>query len=104
MPTKAAIEKQSNGRGGRRAGAGRPKGGLNANRADFIERVRQAAPEMVDVVLSIIRDEQTDASTKLRAIELVWNRAYGRPRTETDEAPMPTTLPGELIEALRTGG
>ena len=85
----------------KRQGAGRPKGSVNANRADFIERVRQAAPEMVDVVLSIIRDEETDANTKLRAIQLVWDRAYGRPRVEVDEAPIPTTLPGELIEALK---
>ena len=56
---------------------------------------------MVEFVVAMIRDEQTDAGTKLRAIELLWNRAYGRPRTETDEAPPVTSLPGELIEALK---
>lgn len=101
MATKAGFDLNQTKRGGKRAGAGRPKGGADLNRRDFLERVRQASPGLVAYVVKLIEDESTDASTKLRAIELLWNRAYGRPRTETDEAPMPTTLPGELIDALR---
>ena len=95
------IEKQSTAKGGKRPGAGRPKGSVNLNKREFLDRVQAAVPEVVNVLLDIVRDDTTDPGTKVRAIDLILNRAWGRPRTETDDAPEPTTLPAELIAALK---
>ena len=95
------LDIHSSGHGGKRAGAGRPKGALNHDKRAFLELVQAAVPEVVNVLLDIVRDDTTDPGTKVRAIDLILNRAWGRPRTETDDAPEPTTLPAELIAALK---
>ena len=99
MATK--LENQSSGHGGKRAGAGRPKGGSAADRRAFLARLKTVSEPLIDDVLEIAQSDECDNNTRLRAIQMLWDRAYGRPRVETDEIPEPTTSPAELAAALK---
>lgn len=43
--------------------------------------MKAATPEMVDLVLSIARDEHASFYAKLQAAELILNRSMGKPET-----------------------
>ena len=58
---------------------GRPKRTPAEQKA--IDMMKEATPEMVDLVLSIARDEHASFYAKLQAAELILNRSMGKPET-----------------------
>lgn len=100
MATKQ-LDTKSSGHGGKRAGAGRPQGSVG----ELKRRLRALADENLDelmrAVLAIAQDEEQPGTTRLSAIELLLNRAYGRPAVEAPEQAANAPLSEELAAALR---
>lgn len=59
--------------------SGRPK--RTEAEKEAIETMRLVTPEMVDIVLSIARNENASHYARLQAAELIMNRAMGRPES-----------------------
>ncbi len=77
-----SIERTANGqfaKGSSGNPGGRPKRTPAEQKA--IEMMKEATPEMVDLVLSIARDEKASFYAKLQAAELILNRSMGKPET-----------------------
>lgn len=64
---------------------GRPKGRIR----EFRALCMQVAPDLVDILLSIARDEHAKARDRISACEVVLNRAFGKPRADDEEADDP---------------
>ena len=58
---------------------GRPKRTPAEQKA--IDMMKEATPEMVELVLNIARDEHASFYAKLQAAELILNRSMGKPET-----------------------
>jgi hypothetical protein len=73
--------------GGKRPGAGRPKGGSKAlaliaptgERMAFYQAARQYEQKALQVIASVLMDEKQPASLRLAAANDLLDRAYGRP-------------------------
>ena len=50
--------------GGRRPGAGRPKGSLNKTTAETLERIKQSGELPLDYMLRVMRDERADKARR----------------------------------------
>jgi hypothetical protein len=77
--------------GGKRLGAGRPKGSRaltllapTGERMSFYEAARQYEKEALQVIVSVLRDAKQPASLRLAAANDVLDRAYGRPPVAID--------------------
>lgn len=74
------------GHGGRRPGAGRPKGAVSQARRDLTK----AAQEYTDAALQTLRDVMTDASTppsaRISAAVAILDRGHGKPRQAVEPA------------------
>jgi len=70
-------------RGGRRAGAGRPKGvPLRAKpheRVVLADLAKQFCPEALDILCEVARDRDAPASARVTAASTLLDRGYGRP-------------------------
>lgn len=87
--------------GGRRAGAGRPKGARDSrpriSRADILERRRKdwdrwaessgALRRARQVLLEIVEDPRVKAADRIRAAQLLEERGLGLPTAEREVAP-----------------
>lgn len=88
--TDAPIQKK--GRGGKRPGAGRPKGALgeatikiNAAKATLRDLAAEHVPMAVQTLANIARSSQSDQA-KVAAIKELLDRAYGKaPQAHTGE-------------------
>ena len=84
---------------------GRPRGRRNSTPSvartlrDHI--VREGPEKLVKRVFQIAQDE--DPLIALRAITLLWDRAFGKAAPETEPLPPPSEFPKELADALRNG-
>ena len=93
--------------GGARPGADRPKGSLST--PEFQAYVRQFAPEAIDVLARIMRDNRAPARVRMQAACELLSRGHGKPpqATDTPREDLPTgeyeTLE-EAKEALRKEG
>ncbi len=58
---------------------GRPKRTPEEQQA--IDKMKKATPEMVDLVLSIAKNDNASFYAKLQAAELILNRSMGKPET-----------------------
>jgi hypothetical protein len=72
--------------GGKRRGAGRPKGSRaltllapTGERMAFYEAARQYDKMALQVIVSVVMDEKQPASLRLAAANDLLDRAYGRP-------------------------
>jgi hypothetical protein len=72
--------------GGKRPGAGRPKGSRaltllapTGERMGFYEAARQYANEALRVIASVVTDEKQPASLRLAAANDLLDRGYGKP-------------------------
>lgn len=61
-------------------------GGRSRLPAEFIDAVRATALDAVDTIVRLMTDEGVPANVRLRAAELLLERAYGRP-PQVDELP-----------------
>ena len=55
---------------------GRPK--ATPEQRDALAAIRDLAPEASSVLLSVMRDERSPAAARLRAVEIVLERTYGK--------------------------
>lgn len=56
--------------------SGRPK--ATPEQKDALAAIRDLAPEASSVLLSVMRDERSPAAARLRAVEIVLERTYGK--------------------------
>ena len=90
----------NNGKGGRRRGAGRPKGARNkatlaraTGAKSLTELAQEKTENALEVLESIMNDENAPASVRVSAANALLDRAHGRPapgaRVEDDPEPEP---------------
>ena len=77
---------EANGHGGRRKGAGRPRGSRNkatlareAGLPDAVEAAREIAGEAFGVLAEAMADGKAPWAVRVKAAGIVLDRAYGRP-------------------------
>jgi len=59
--------------------AGRPK--QTQEEKDALAMIRALAPEAAECLKNILHDKSARADTKLRAVEIILERTYGKPNT-----------------------
>ncbi len=69
--------------GGKREGAGRPKGALNKATADVRVAAQQYTEEALTVLAKVMRDSDSDAA-RVAAANSILDRAHGKPRQAVD--------------------
>lgn len=74
--------KVSTGPGGRRPGAGRPKGSKNAKTLEIEARARQHAGDALKALVTVATTSESD-SARVAAANALLDRAYGRPKQVT---------------------
>lgn len=57
--------------------SGRPK--MSEEQRNALDEIRKFAPHSVDVAKQMLDDPLTPAPQKLKIIEMVWDRTYGKP-------------------------
>jgi hypothetical protein len=95
--------------GGKRAGAGRPKGSRaltllapTGERTAFYEAARHYDQEALRVIVSVFMDERQPASLRLVAANDLLDRAYGRPPMAVQVgATTGETAPQKVIHVVR---
>jgi hypothetical protein len=75
--------------------SGRPK--QTQEQKDALAMIKELAPVAVDRLGEILRDKHTRPETLLRAIEMVLDRAYGKPTAMDIPGSMPVN---ELLQSL----
>ena len=101
-----------NGHGGKRPGAGRPKGSRNkatlaraAGLPDAVAAARAYAAQAFDVLAEVMGDAEAPAAARVKAATELLNRAYGRPPAldsrERDGPERPSERPGAAREASK---
>lgn len=67
-------------RGGKREGAGRPRGAVNQTTLQLRELAREHAGDMVAVLLNIAKAGESEAA-RVSAANALLDRGYGKPST-----------------------
>lgn len=95
-PAESATNRQKDGRFG--AGNCANPGGRPRLPAEVKEMCRELTPEAIGVAAAIMRDEEAPEASRLKAVEVIVNRAYGTPvqAVELNDA---RDLPPIIIEA-----
>lgn len=70
-------------RGGRREGAGRPKGAVNKATADIREAAQEYSAQALQVLVDVATNSESDAA-KVAAANAILDRAHGKPRQAVD--------------------
>ncbi|MDG9784653.1 hypothetical protein [Metapseudomonas otitidis] len=86
--------------GGRREGAGRPKGRLNKATADVKALAQEFGPAAMQALVSILKDKKSPPAARVAAAKEVLDRAYGKAKQSlevggTDGGPL---LVGSISE------
>jgi hypothetical protein len=74
-------------------------GGRKAAPKEFKELARKTAPAALKYVASVVNDEKAHTRDRIKAAELVMDRAWGRPTqplTGEDGGPLVVVLEGDL--------
>jgi hypothetical protein len=71
-------------RGGKRAGAGRPKASLNRATRSLKDLAQEFTAESIRGAISIMRSRKASNSARLEAIKIILDRGHGKPRQEMD--------------------
>lgn len=83
-------------RGGKRPGAGRPKGRLNKVTADIKEIAQSFGAEAAEMLIEIARDRKSPPAARVAAVKEILDRAYGKAKQHTE-------LSGGVIYNVVTG-
>lgn len=79
-------------RGGKREGAGRPKGAVNKATADIREAAQEYTDEALMVLAEVMRDGDS-AAARVAAANSILDRGHGKPRQSMDvEANVAATI------------
>lgn len=70
--------------GGKRSGAGRPKGTVNKATADIRARAQEYTDEALSILLSIARNEAASEAARVAAAKDILDRGHGKPRQTID--------------------
>lgn len=71
-------------RGGKRPGAGRPKGVPNKATADVKAVAGEYSQEAIDTLREIMRDKGSPAAARVAASNAILDRAHGKPTQSID--------------------
>lgn len=88
--------------GGKRPGAGRPKGSRNRTTKACEAVAREHAPRMFEVLAEVANDATEPAAARVAAAKAVLDRAYGRPR-QSVEVGGAQDLPALTVEFVGPG-
>lgn len=69
--------------GGKREGAGRPKGALNKATADIKEAAQAFTTDALNTLASIMRESDSDAA-RVAAANAILDRGHGKPKQSVD--------------------
>lgn len=93
------------GRGGKRAGAGRPNGAINkstqAQKATLVDMAKAYAPEALEMLAEVMRYGTSDAA-RIAACVAILDRGYGRPR-QADPEPAQNSVTDWIREIQARG-
>ena len=96
-----ALNSAKPSRGGARPGAGRP---VSEAKRKLQELVALKGDILIQAVLVIALDENIAPSSRLQAINMLWDRAFGRPAVESTDVPLNTNVQEVLAKALLADG
>lgn len=88
-------------RGGKREGAGRPKGALNKITASVMEAAQIYSEEALGVLASVMRDPEHPAAARVSAANALLDRAHGKP-TQSVELDGSLDVAAHISEIRRT--
>ncbi len=71
-------------RGGKREGAGRPKGAVNKATADIREAAQEYTTEALGVLAEVMRSGQQPAAARVAAATALLDRGHGKPTQTVD--------------------
>jgi len=71
-------------RGGKREGAGRPKGVPNKATADVKEAAQAFTADALNTLASIMRNDQQPAAARVAAASAILDRGHGKPKQSLD--------------------
>lgn len=71
-------------RGGKRPGAGRPKGAPNKVTADVKAIALEYSQEAVDTLAEVMRDKGAPAAARVAASNAILDRGFGKPMQSVD--------------------
>lgn len=71
-------------RGGKRAGAGRPKGAPNKSTADVKEAAQAFTEDAISTLAEIMRGVEHPAAARVAAANALLDRGHGKPKQELD--------------------
>ena len=71
-------------RGGKRQGAGRPKGAVNKATASVREAAQEFTVEALSTLASIMRSESHPAAARVSAASAILDRGHGKPTQSLD--------------------
>lgn len=86
-------------RGGKREGAGRPKGAVNKVTADIREAAQEYTQDALDVLVAVMKNTETPAAARVSAASAVLDRGHGKPMQSVE---VEATVDGTLTEIRRT--
>lgn len=72
-------------KGGRREGAGRPKGAVNKATADIREAAQEYSAQALQVLVSVATEGESEAA-RVAAANAILDRAHGKPKQTIDAA------------------
>ena len=67
------------GYGGKREGAGRPKGKVSAAKRDIAEKAKKHGEAALAVLVAIAQNEEEPAASRVSAANALLDRGYGKP-------------------------
>lgn len=73
-------------RGGKREGAGRPKGAPNKATADVREVAQEYSQEALTTLAQIMRSSEHPAAARVSAANAILDRAHGKPKQALDHS------------------
>lgn len=71
-------------RGGKREGAGRPRGAANKATADIKEAASEYSQEALAILVSVARDGGAPAAARVSAANSILDRAHGKPKQSVE--------------------
>jgi hypothetical protein len=101
MPRKNRPPKGQNPRGGKRDGAGRPRGpnGRGAAFKHLRELARSHTEDAIQTIVNIMNNKSNDAWVRLACANAILDRGYGKPREgEVVEQEEMLTTPYQTVE------
>lgn len=78
--------------GGKRTGAGRPKGATNKNTKDLQAIAQRHSEEAIQVLVDIMKDEDNPATARISAAKIIIERGHGKTPNEQTSGDKPTEL------------